>query len=66
MISRSIPHQYRLHIGFQRRGQLGEEQIHDRRVEPRRDQSFGLAGLGASRRQNVDESVLRLSYGPRA
>ena len=61
MKSRAVPHQDRLHIRFQRRRQLGEKQIHDRRVEPRRDQSFGLAGLGARRRQNIDETVLRLS-----
>jgi len=61
MKSRAIPHQDGLHIRFQRRRQLGEEQIHDRRVEPRRDQSFGLAGLGTRRRQDIDETVLRLS-----
>jgi hypothetical protein len=61
MKSRAVPHQDRLHIRFQRCRQLGEEQVYDRRVEPRRDQSFSLAGLGARRRQDIDETVLRLS-----
>lgn len=61
MKSRAVPHQDRLHIRFQRRRQLGEEQVHDRSIEPRRDQSFGLTGLGARGRQDIDETVLRLS-----
>jgi len=61
MKSRAVPHQDRLHVRFQSRRQLGEEQVHDRSVESRRDQSFGLAGRGARRRQDVDETVLRLS-----
>ena len=65
MKSRAVSHQDRLHIRFQHRRQLGKEQIHDRRVEPRRDQSFGLASLGARRRQDIDETVLRLSDGAR-
>ena len=36
-------------------------EILERRVEPRRDQSFGLASLGARRRQDADETDLRLS-----
>ena len=61
MKSRAVPHQDRLHVRFQSRRQLGEEQVHDRSVESRRDQSFGLAGRSARRRQDVDETVLRLS-----
>ena len=61
MKSRAASHQDRLQIRFQRRRHLGEEQVHDRRVEPRRDQSFGLAGRSARRRQDRDETVLRLS-----
>ncbi len=61
MKSRIVPHQDRLQITLQRRRQLGEEEVHDRRVEPRRDQSFGVAGLGTRRRQDIDETVLRLS-----
>jgi len=65
MKSRAVPHQDRLHIRFQCRRQLGEEQIHNRSIEPRRDQSFGLTGLGARGRQDIDETVLRLSDGAR-
>lgn len=61
MKSRAVPHQDRLHIRFQCRRQLGEEQIHDRSIKSRRDQSFGLTGLGARCRQDIDETVLRLS-----
>jgi hypothetical protein len=63
MRSRAVPDQHRLHIGFQRPGQLGQKHIHDARVEPRRNQPFGLARLGAGRRQDVDGTVLRLTNG---
>ncbi len=64
MISRAIPDQHRLHIGFERAGQLGQKHIHDVRVEPRGNQAFGLARLGAGCCQDVDEPVLRLPNGP--
>ena len=63
MVARAVPDQHGLHIGIERSRQLREEQIHDARVEPRRDQPFGLARFGTRRRQHIDGSVLRLSDG---
>lgn len=60
MVSRAVPDEHRLHVRFQCSRQLREEHIHDARVQPRRDQAFGLARRGARRRQNIDVAVLRL------
>lgn len=63
MIARAVPDQHRLHVGFECPRQLGEEDVHDARVETRRDQPFGLARRGARRRQHIDAAVLRLPHG---
>ena len=65
MISRTVPGQDRLHIGFQPLRQLGQKEIDDARVQTRCDQSFGLAGRGTGCRQDIDESVLNLPDGTR-
>ena len=66
MVSRTIPDEHRLHVRLQRPRQLGEKEVHDARVQTRRDQSLGLARLGAHGSQHVDEPVLMLADGTRS
>ena len=59
MVTGAVPDQHRLHVGCESCRELGEKQIHDARVQPRRDQPFGLARRG----QDINVSLLRLPHG---
>lgn len=66
MVARTVPDQHGLHIRFQCLGQLSQKEIHDAGVQTRCDQTLGLTGRGTRRRQDIDEPILRLSYGTRS
>ena len=63
MVTGAVPDQHRLHVGCERCRELGEKQIHDARIQSRRDKPFGLPRLGTRRGQDINVSVLRLPHG---
>lgn len=66
MVARAVPDEDRLHFPVERLRELCQKQIHDLRIEPRCDESFGLPRDGTRRRQHVNRTVLCLPDGSRS
>ena len=65
MESGSVPDQGRVNAGGQSAGELVKELIDDRRVEHRRENGLGLAGLRAGGSDDPDVVVFGLPHGGR-